>query len=136
LNHAQQKDSDAAKQQRCLQYDSPGVQLNGTLRERRVFGPPGYGETPGRDQRTTILILKLKHAICVDRAANAESVGSANLDQANNVREMQLFMNESQAAIARKLVGRAVAVIGTLNESITASQYTKVWLDAKAFALE
>jgi hypothetical protein len=136
LNNAQQKGSNAAKQQRCLQYDTPGVQLTGTLRTRKVFGPPGYGETPARDQRTTILILKFKHSVCVDPTADAETARSANLDHADNVREMQLFMNESQAAIARRLNGRAVAVNGTLNESITAGQYTKVWLDAKSFALE
>ena len=134
--NTQQKDGNVAQQKHCLQYDTPGVQLTGKLLTRKVIGPPGYGETPARDERTTILILKFKHSVCVDPTADAKTARSANLDHAENVQEMQLFMNESQTAIAMRLAGRKVAVVGTLNESVTASQYTKVWVDTSAFALE
>jgi hypothetical protein len=110
-------------------YDTPGIQLEGTLIERKVYGPPGYGETPARDARSTILVLKLSHGISVEPKANAEASGNVNLDPARDVREMQLFVSRSQAADARKHLDQVVNVTGTLNESITASQYTKVWMD-------
>jgi len=118
-------------QQPTYRYDTAGTALRGTLTERKVYGPPGYGETPARDVHETILILKLPQPISVEPAANADGNGSLNLDPAKNVREVQLFMSRSQAVEARKLLGRMVIATGTLNESITASQRTKVWLDVK-----
>jgi hypothetical protein len=44
---------------------------------------------------------------------------------------VQLFIGRSQTADAHKLIGRTVAATASLNEAITASQYTKVWLDVK-----
>jgi len=128
---AQQKAATGSELKTSYKYDTPGVQLKGTLAERKVYGPPGYGETPAKDARETILILKLSHGIAVEPTTNAKANGSANLDPAKNVREVQLFVSRSQTAGARKLVGRIVTATGTLNESITASQYTKVWLDVK-----
>jgi hypothetical protein len=68
----------------------------------------------------------------VKPAANAEANGSPNLDPAKNVREVQLHMNRAQAVHARRLLGRKVTATGTLNESITAVQRTKVWLEVKS----
>jgi hypothetical protein len=121
----------AIGQQPSYRYDTAGITLHGTLTERKVYGPPGYGETPAQDTHETILILKLPHSISVEPAANGEANGSPNLDPAKNVREVQLFMSRTQAVEARKLLGRTVIATGTLNESITASQRTKVWLYVK-----
>jgi len=115
-------------------YDTPGIWLEGMLVERKVYGPPGYGETPAKDARTTILVLMLSHPISVDPAANADAGKTANLDPVKNVRDVQLFVSQSRTADARKLVGQVVTATGTLNESITASQYTKVWLDTKSLS--
>lgn len=135
-NVAQQKGATGSEHEASYKYETPGVQLEGTLIERKVYGPPGYGETPAKDARATILVLKLAHGISVEPAANAEATGSASLDPVKNVREVQLFVDPSRKADARKLVGRVVTATGTLNESITASQYTKVWLDAKTLKSE
>jgi len=62
---------------------------------------------------------------------NAEMNGSPNLDPAKNVREVQLFMSRPQAVEVRKFLGGNVVATGTLNESVTASQRTKVWLYVK-----
>jgi hypothetical protein len=115
-----------------LKYDTPGIQLDGILSERKVYGPPGYGETPAKDKRETILILKLRHSISVEPAAGAEANGSASLDSAKNIEEVQLFVDQSHRADAQKLMGRRVIAAGTLEESITASQYTKVFMDVKS----
>jgi hypothetical protein len=122
----------AIGQQPSYRYDTAGITLQGTLIERKVYGPPGYGETPAQDAHETILILKLRRPISVEPAANADGSGTPNLDPVNNVREVQLFISRSQAADPRKFLGATVIATGTLNESITASQRTKVWLDVKA----
>ena len=122
----------ALGQQSSYRYDTDGITLHGTLIQRRVYGPPGYGETPARDAHDTILILKLPHPMSVKPAANAEANGSPNLDPAKNVCEVRLHISRSQALDARKLLGRKVIATGTLKESITAVQRTKVWLEVKS----
>jgi hypothetical protein len=122
--------------QSVLQYDVAGTKLEGTVTARKVFGPPGYGETPARDTHEIILVLKLTQSISVQPATNAETSGSANLDPAENVREIQLFPDRSQKRNIQRLIGQKVVVTGTLNESITASQYTKVWLAVDTFRVK
>ena len=112
-------------------YDTPGVRLEGTLSERKEYGPPGYGETPSKDERTTILVLKLSNPISVQPTANAEANGSASLDPVKDVRELQLYIPKPQVGDARKLLGKVVVAVGTLNEAAAPSQYTKVWLDTQ-----
>ena len=109
-------------------YDSAGTKLQGALMERKVYGPPGYGETPARDSHDTIFVLKLSRSISVEPAVNAEASGSVNLDPAENVREVQLVFDRSERPNIQRLIGHEIVVTGTLNESITASQYTKVWI--------
>jgi hypothetical protein len=127
---AQQKAGTGSVPEASYKYDTPGVQLEGTLIERKVYGPPGYGETPAKDLRTSIFVLKLRQPITAEPIPPVAK-DNPNGDTFKHVREVQLFVNSSQTADARKLVGHTVAATGTLNESITASQYTKVWLDVK-----
>lgn len=127
---AQQKSVAGSVAEAVFKYDTPGVQLEGALVERKVYGPPGYGETPAQDLRTTILILKLRQPITVEPVPPV-SQDNPNGDTFKHVSEVQLFVSQSQIADARKLVGHTVTATGTLNEAITASQYTKVWLWAK-----
>jgi len=128
---AQQKTSGRTSLEPNLKYDTPGVALEGTLIERQVYGPPGFGETPAKDERDSILVLKLRRPITVEPLADAKSKDSASLDTARDIREVQLFVDRSQIANARKLVSKMVIAVGTLNEAVAPSQYTKVWLDTK-----
>lgn len=116
----------AIGQNPSYRYDTAGITLQGTLIERNVYGPPGYSETPAQDAHETILILKLPQPVSVEPAANIEANGSPTLDPAKNVHEVQLFINRTQAAEARKLLARMVTAAGRLNECITAAQRTKV----------
>jgi hypothetical protein len=111
-------------------YDTSGIRLDGVLEVRKVYGPPGYGETPTKDARIEILVLKLRRGITVEPVENAAANRSANLDPVEHVQEVQLFVTRSKMPDARKLVGQLISATGTLNESMAASQYTKVWLNA------
>lgn len=128
---AQQKSPTRSEHEASYKFDAAGIQLEGTLVERKVYGPPGYGETRAKDKRDTILILKLSHPITVEPTANAEASGSASLDTKKHVHEVQLFVDRSRTAEARKLLGKVIVAVGTLSEAAAPSQYTKVWLDAK-----
>jgi len=112
-------------------YDTAGVRLEGTLIERKEYGPPGYGETPSKDVRETIFVLKLPTPISVQPTTNADANGSASLDAVKDIREVQLFIPKPQVNDARKLLGKVVVALGTLNEAAAPSQYTKVWLDTQ-----
>lgn len=104
--------------------------------QRKVYGPPGYGETPARDAKGSILVLKLSQQISVKPAKNAAANGSVDLDPAEGVRDVQLFLDAPLKTGAYKLLGQEITAIGTLNESITAAQYTKVWMDVKTLDLK
>lgn len=119
--HTQHKES--------YQYDVPGVTLHGRLIQRKVYGPPGYGETPATDAKASIFVLKLSHQISVEPAEHADANDGVDLDPAEGVLELQLFLRFPPRVDVRKLAGHDVTATGTLNESITASQYTKVWMD-------
>lgn len=116
---------------RVYKYETPGVRLDGRLIERTVYGPPGYGETPAKDERDKILVLRLTHPITVEPLLNAKANRSLSLDTVKDISDIQLFIKSSQTAEAHKLVGAMVMVVGTLNEAVAPSQYTKVWLDAQ-----
>jgi hypothetical protein len=123
-----------ANEELKYQYDTPGIQLEGTLVERKVYGPPGYGETPKKDERSTILILKLAHAITVEPIPDAKEKNSASLDVAKNVREVQFFLARDKTGEARAMVGKTVVAVEVLNEAVAPSQYAKVWLDVKTLS--
>jgi hypothetical protein len=131
LSFAQVNDSKVTAIQKSYKYDQAGIRLRGKLRERRVYGPPGYGETPKEDSRNTIFVLSLSQAITVGPLSDAVGKKTGNLDVARDVREVQLFVDRSRLAETRKLVGKVIMAAGTLNEAIAPSVYTKVWLDVK-----
>jgi hypothetical protein len=51
--------------ERCIALPSTGVRLVGSVRQEARLGPPGYGETPTRDKRDTIFVLRLDSPITV-----------------------------------------------------------------------
>lgn len=121
---------------RTFQYDTAETRLEGRLMERKVYGPPGYGETPTKDKRGTILVLKLPYTITVEPTIGAKEKNSSSLDTIRDIREVQLFIPRDRTAAAHALIGRKIVAIGTLNESVAPSQYTKVWLDVKTIGAD
>lgn len=106
-----------AQEERKVQYDTPGIRLEGRLTERKVYGPPGYGETPTKDKQTTILVLKLPYPITVEPSADAKQKNSPSLDPVRNVHEVQLFIARHQTAGAHALLGKRVVAEGTLSQN-------------------
>lgn len=113
--------------------DTPGIQLEGTLIGRMFYGPPGFGETPAKDVRDKVLVLKLVKPITVRPIEDAEAKNSPNLSTVKHVRQIQLFFLSSRTSMtdARKLLGKTVVVVGKLDEATAPGQYTDVTMDVK-----
>lgn len=69
----------------CVALDPAQVMLKGSVRKEQRLGPPGYGETPARDLKDTILVLRLQQPITVC----SDSVGPDRRPTVN-VTELQL----------------------------------------------
>lgn len=132
LCYAQQKSANATAGEASYRYETPGIQLEGRLIKRKVFGPPGYGETPARDERDTIFILKLPHPITVEPLPGVVAKSDPNAETFKHVLEVQLFVAHDMASDAEKMVGKLVAATGVLNEHVAPSDYTDVWMAVKA----
>ena len=110
-------------------YDTEKVRLEGVLIERTFYGPPGFGETPAKDFKDKVLVLKMGKPITVEPVDGAEAKNSPNLDTVRHISQVQLFLPRPQLAEARKLLGKAVVAVGILSEALAPRQYTHVTLD-------
>jgi hypothetical protein len=124
-----------AAQEPSYKYDTAGVQLRGTLTRRSVYGPPGYGETPSQDERTTILVLKLSQPITVKPGSQVIEKDNPNTDTFKNVREVQLFLPRNAGHGVDQLIGKDVLASGVLNEHVVPAEYTDVCMAVKAISL-
>jgi hypothetical protein len=122
--------SNTSTPERTFKFDTPGVKLEGTLSERVFYGPPGFGETPDKDAREKVLILTLEKPITVVPVENAKPKVTSSLSTLRNVRGVQLFIFPSaKREEARKLIGKTIVAIGTLNEATAPSEHLKVSMD-------
>ncbi|MGO4883999.1 MAG: hypothetical protein ACLP59_24725 [Bryobacteraceae bacterium] len=119
--------------QSTFKYDTEGIKLQGTLVERTFHGPPGFDENTATDVRDRVLVLRLARPITVEPAEDAEARSSPNLDTVRDVSQVQLFFAGSGVSEvqARKLIGKALVAVGTLDEAVAPRQYTKVTMNVK-----
>lgn len=115
-----------------LRCDTPGVQLSGTLTTRTFFGPPGFGETPTKDARERVLILRLPVPITVDPADKLDPRKGSCWGAVPHLAAVQLFIfPEKKLASARKLIGKEVIASGTLREGDAPSEHTKIIMEVR-----
>jgi hypothetical protein len=128
---AQQKMGKGTVREPRDEYDTPGVQLEGKLEKRKVYGPPGYGETPAQDERSIIIILKLLHPITVGPVSVAAARNNPNAETFKHVHEIQLFIPRESTSDVDRMVGGMVVASGVLNQHVAPSNYTDVWMAVK-----
>ena len=136
LCFAQQPLAVGYAQEPSYKCDTDGVRLEGRLMTRMFYGPPGFGETPSTDLRDKVLVLKLAKPVRVEPIENAKAKNSTSLNTFNHIREIQLFSRGTQDAEVRKLVGKTVVAVGTLQEANAPRQYTDVTMDVKTISLK
>ncbi len=127
-SYSSQMETGRMEHEAVYKCETKGVQLKGRLTERTFYGPPGFGETPTRDIREKALILRLAEPITAEPADNAEARDSTCLEVYRNVREVQLW-SHSLALNARKLLGKIVVAVGTLDEDPAPSMHTNVTME-------
>jgi hypothetical protein len=134
VTHATEpQSSNTSTSERAFKFDTPNVKLAGTLSERVFYGPPGFGETPDKDTREKVLVLTLGQPITAVPIEDAETKGSSSLSVQRNVRAVQLFIfPAAKREQARKLIGKTVVAIGTLNEATAPSEHLKVSMRVEA----
>jgi hypothetical protein len=129
---AQGKTAASELQEPHYKCDTPGVQLEGLLTQRTFYGPPGFGETPAKDARERVLILKLAKPITVDPIENVKANHGSCWATFPHLKQIQLFIFPPDKALrARKLVGKTVVAIGALHEGDAPSEHTRVVMDVK-----
>jgi len=105
----------AQPQEPRLRCHQRGIRLEGTLVRQWFYGPPGFGETPKRDARDEVFVLKLTHSITVVAPPNPTKDETCE-DELEHVSKVQVWaLREHQKEVQEK-TGKVVSITGTLDE--------------------
>ena len=103
----------------CIPVPPGPLRLSGTLAQEQRLGPPGYGESPDKDEHLTIYLLDLREPFMVcaldDRARVSNTV--------HRIKAMQLNGNVDPGQIR---VGATVTVFGTVEYQEASHDFTEV----------
>jgi hypothetical protein len=114
--------ADAAEQ--TYPYWPAVVKLTGTLIFERRYGPPGYGNTPDKDEKLEVPILFLDAPITVEAAQNDPNEYETETD----VTEVQISM---PAEDLKKYLYQSVTVEGRLSERRTGYDFAPIIIDVE-----
>ena len=109
--------------------DTPGIQLEGMLTQRTFYGPPGFGETPAKDAREKVYLLKLGRPVTMTPIDDPKA--KTCWDAFPHVREVQLFIPLENKMDASRFLGKTVVATGIIRESDAPSEHAKVTMDVK-----
>ena len=97
------------------------VHLSGVIGIEQRLGPPGYGETPSRDEQITIFVLYLARPVDVC----ADTTAADRRPAVHGVRVMQLTGKADPDRLER-WAGLPVSVFGTLDRETWGHGFTEV----------
>lgn len=97
---------EGAAQAHCYTYESPGVELTGTLLRRVYPGPPNYESIKAGDRPDTLWVLRLDQSLCLN--------ASQRFAATSQVREVQLLVNETNHRDMRRYLDRKTMFRGKL----------------------
>lgn len=122
-------------QQPVLHYEPAVVQLTGTVKLERHYGPPGFGSSPRSDKVQMVSVLVLSAPVNV--AGNPPDPRSRVLTDGTsyqNVSRMQLVFDTPGTSM-RGMDGEPVTVTGTLFEKVSGENYTDVLVNVRSLSL-
>ncbi len=120
--------SDTTPALACLPVQPSKLWLSGTLRQEVRLGPPGYGETPGRDERDTILVLLLDAPVRVC----ADNTPGARHSAVDSISALQL--SGSIGGLSSH-VDERIDVMGSLFHADFGPQFTAVLIEVERIRL-
>lgn len=109
--------------ERCVPVWPALVRLAGVLEEGYRLGPPGYGETPDRDQRLTIYLLRLVPPIDICASATTDDPHHA----VAGIELLQLTGRVDPEDL-KQHIGEQLNVYGWLYHRVRGTDFTEVLL--------
>jgi len=109
-----------AETRRCTMVGNGVMELSGRLVQEHRAGPPGYGETPDRDEKISVFLLQLTDSlsICGD-SVDGES------HPALRVTKVQLTGRIDPKQLTHYL-GHTLMLYGTLNRQTRGTDFTPI----------
>ena len=108
-----------------LAWEPKTVELEGRVTQEQRFGPPGFGETPARDTKETIFVLRLDQAISVGE----QKGGSHQL--VTDQERVQLVISDAELRSTVSQMNCAV-LYGSLFPARTGHHYYPVLMTVEA----
>ena len=111
-----------------LFYEPTVVTVSGVITSEKHFGPPGFGETPGRDQKVDVPVLKLDQPV----QTLAKQDDPTNSTSFKDVKKMQIVGQPWAEVLEHK--GQHVQITGSLFQRQSSENYTSVLITATDLA--
>jgi hypothetical protein len=103
--------------------------VKGTIKSKKVWGPPNFGETPKQDARYVIYVLKLKEG----KTATELSLNEESENSHRRYTELQLRCDIGLFPKCERLishsVGREVTIGGRAEYRVAPTDYLPVTMD-------
>lgn len=106
----------------CLAYEPETVTITGRLERRTYHGPPGFGETPGKDEPRPGFYVVLDEPVCT-RAGR-----DANDDARRDIGLVQMVLDSAGYARARPYLDARVRATGSLSAWTTGYHHAELLL--------
>lgn len=111
------------------QYEPAVSKISGTLTEKMFYGAPNYGETPEKDEKETVLILKLDSPVNV--LAEPDQPDSEMADHSIfGIMEIQIYTLDKKINLS-KYLNKKITVQGPLMSAISGHHHTEVLMEVK-----
>ncbi|HEY6785025.1 MAG TPA: hypothetical protein VI159_08730 [Gemmatimonadales bacterium] len=103
------------------------MRLRGQMSIEQRLGPPGFGETPGKDAKLSIVLLHLE----VPLDTCAASFSDAQEPDVRGLTVMQIKGNVDPE-VARRMSGKVVDAYGWLDPGTGSNDFTRIvlWADS------
>jgi hypothetical protein len=108
----------------CVPYGPERVELAGLLRRITFAGPPGYGETPDRDEPQTGFYLDLAEPVCA-----SGGTGDGGDGPQESVGRVQLILDAAGYEHLRPHLGSWVTLRGPLMPWVTGHQHAPLLME-------
>lgn len=113
-------------------YDPAVATISGTLTEKQFYGRPNYGETPDKDEKVTVFILKPDYPVNVLAAPNQPDSETAD-KTIRNITGIQAYSTNKNEVLSKKL-NQKVTLKGVLFIGRSGGHYTKVVMEVRKIA--
>lgn len=111
------------------QYEPAVSKISGTLTEKMFYGAPNYGETPEKDEKEMVWILKLDYPVNVIAAPDQPDpeMGDHTI---RGIKEIQIYTLDKKINLS-KYLNKKITVQGPLMSAISGHHHTEVLMEVK-----